>query len=295
MPIQEFLDFLNQEKRYSKHTVKSYSVDLGQCRAFLYDEFDCDDILKSDRKMLRAWVVYLLEEGLSSKSVNRKISALQSFFDYFRRRGVVSGNPAKQLTRPKIAKKLPVFVDEQGMNKLLDQHEFADDIYGFRDKLMITLFYLSGIRLSELIGLKQSDLDTEKQTVKVLGKRNKERVLPISKELAIELENFVLQKEREGITERGYLFFTDRGQKLNEKFVYRKVNRYLSLVATQKKRSPHVLRHTFATHMLNNGAEINSVKEMLGHSSLVATQVYTHNTVEKLKRAYQSAHPRSDK
>lgn len=296
MPYSRYIDYIRKEKRYSPHTVKSSETDLRQCFDYLHQEFELTKPATFTSKHLRSWFVSLLENELSPRTVNRKISSLNSYFDFLVREGVVEANPVKKIVRPKTAKRLPVFVDNQGMDDLFSGELFDDTLYGDRDRVMLELFYACGVRLSELINIKDNDADLSTNTLKVLGKRNKQRIIPLNQHITSALRAFKQRKEEEGVVvEGGYLFFTDNNKKLYEKFVYRRVNNYLSHVATIKKKSPHVLRHTFATHMLNNGADLNAIKEILGHANLAATQVYTHNTIEKLKKVYQQAHPRSDK
>ncbi|MEQ8908453.1 MAG: tyrosine-type recombinase/integrase [Vicingaceae bacterium] len=291
MHISEFLIYLEKERRYSRHTLKAYQTDLEQLQGFLTEEFDEPSIEKCSPQMLRTWLVSLMEKELSSKTVNRKISSVKTFFNYLRRKKVIKLSPTSKVSSPKVEKSLPHYVKANEMDHLLDSIEFTNDFPGQRDRLILELLYATGIRLSELIKLKESNLDFGANTLKVLGKRNKERIVPLSQGLAAALRQYLVLKN--GVQQTPYLFVTDKGKKLYSKFVYRKVNSYLGLVSTIKKKSPHVLRHTFATHMLNNGADLNTIKEILGHANLSATQVYTHNSIEKLKNIYKQAHPRA--
>jgi integrase/recombinase XerC len=291
MPFSDFLSYLKNEKRYSSHTIKAYENDLAQFSGFLDEVYGEDDPLKAIPSALRSWVVALLDEGVSARSVNRKISTLKSYYKFHKRKGDIDSLPTAQLQSPKQKKQLPAFLKESEMDLLLDQVKFEEGFSGLRDRILIEILYSSGMRLSELIGLKLSDLDLMGQTVKVLGKRNKERIIPLHKGLIDLLKTYLDQ--RSGVAQTAQLIVTDKGKKIYPKFVYRKVNYYLSQVTSLSKRSPHVLRHTFATHMLNNGADLNTIKEILGHANLSATQVYTHNSIEKLKHIYKQAHPRA--
>ena len=289
-----FLKYLQFEKRFSVNTVKSYENDLRQFNEFTEIEFNQEGIRQINEKNIRAWIVSLMEKDFSSISINRKISTLKTFFKFLLREGYIKSNPMDKVVSPKNAKKLPVFVEEKQINNLLDEFEFGDDFAGIRNRTIIETFYSTGMRLSELIGLKNTSVDFQNSTVKVLGKRNKERILPLNTSFIKLLKEYIESRDSEfGKLNHEYLFVTDKGNKLYEKFVYRLVNRYLTLVTTIEKRSPHILRHTFATHLLNHGADLNAIKELLGHANLSATQVYTHNTFEKLKTIYKQAHPRA--
>jgi integrase/recombinase XerC len=244
--------------------------------------------------MVRKWIVKLMDEGDTSRTVNRKLSALKSFYKFLQKEGVVNFNPLDKITAPKVSKRLPVFVDEKQMDNLLDDVEFGNDFTGNRNKLIIEMFYFTGIRLSELINIKRSDIDFHNLTIKVLGKRNKERIIPVNKDFMDRILDFLKFKAKETVIAGTDNLFTGKtGKKLYPKAVYRIINTYLKLVTSIEKRSPHVIRHTFATHMLNHGADLNAIKELLGHANLSATQVYTHNTFEKLTRIYKQAHPRA--
>jgi integrase/recombinase XerC len=291
-PMQQFLDFLENEKRFSRHTLLSYRNDLEQLSAYLKSAYEIDDIARADHFQVRSWIVEMLDEGISPRTVNRKITSLKSFFRFLLRQKTVSVNPMLKILSPKTAKRLPVFVEQQGMDNLLEQMEFEPTFAGMQDKLILEVFYGTGMRLAELIHIKPPDIDLNKMTIKVLGKRNKERIVPFNQTLRDSLVRFISQREKEGYG-NAVFFFTKDQKKLDRKFVYRMVRAYLSKVTTVNKKSPHVLRHTFATHMLNNGADLNAIKELLGHASLSATQVYTHNTIEKLKNIHQNAHPKA--
>lgn len=292
MYIGTFLNYLKYEKRYSAHTIRSYQNDLNSFYQYYQQQGIDFDEYYSDYKHIRGWIVSLMKKNISPRSVNRKISALKSFFKYLKKQGIIRQNPMTRIVSPKTKKRLPVFVEETQMNVLLDDVEFGDTFNGIRNKLIILIFYLSGIRLSELINIKINEIDFHNNSFKVIGKRNKERIIPISGEMKGFLKNYLHQRsEVEGSGQTPFLFITDKSKPVYSKLVYRIINKYLALVTTIDKKSPHVLRHTFATHMLNNGADLNAIKELLGHSNLSATQVYTHNTFEKLKKIYNQAHP----
>lgn len=288
MHKEKFLNFLEFEKRYSKHTLISYQTDLTQFHLFLSTEYDISTVKEITHHLIRTWIATLLESGITARSVNRKITTLKSYFKFLIQEDIVSENPTRKIISPKNSKKLPVFVEKSKMDSLLSEIEFPDSFEGERDKLIIDVFYMTGIRLSELLSLKINDIDQSNQTIKVLGKRNKERIIPLSINLLNDILNF---SEKHKIN--NYIFVNFEGKNLSSKKVYIIVNKCLSMVSSIEKKSPHVLRHTFATHMLNNGADINSIKEILGHSNLSATQVYTHNTIDRLKSIYKQAHPRA--
>lgn len=289
---QSFLDYLKFEKRYSQHTLISYENDLAQFFAYLASQFDSPAVEEISALFIRSWLAELKEEGISSKTINRKISTLKSFFKYQLKTGVLKETPMTTVTAPKISKRLPVFVEEKDMATLFEHVEFADTWKGRTDKLVIRLFYATGMRLSELIQLKESQLDVSNSQVKVLGKGNKERIIPLSKELVDELLTYMKDKPVKADGTK-HLFVTEKGKALQPRSVYASVKEMLSLVTTLQKKSPHILRHSFATHLMNHGADLNAVKELLGHSSLAATQIYTHNSIEKLKEVFNKAHPKA--
>ncbi len=290
-----FINYLKFEKRYSPHTTTAYKKDLNQFDSFLRSEYEVDEVNDISYQMVRSWIVELMEQEISARSVNRKLSALKSYFKYLTKEELIDVNPMPRIQSPKTSKKLPVFVDSESMEALFSDELFSDDFEGIRDRLILEMFYMTGVRLSELINLKDSDIDFYQQNIKVLGKRNKERLIPIPKGLIDSIKKYleIRNKSIEVIEQNDYFYVTIKGKKLYEKLAYRIVNLYLGKVSTLQKKSPHVLRHTFATHMLNNGADLNAIKEILGHSNLAATQIYTHNTIEKLKNIYKQAHPRA--
>jgi len=293
MNIKEsFLQYLSAEKRYSRHTVTSYNNDLNQFFSWLERERPGADAGAVTQGDVRGWMVSLLESGAASGTVHRKISALRSLFRYMRRHEMISTDPVAGLKLPKKSKKLPVFVAEDALGNLLDEFRFGDNFSGLRDRTVVEFLYLTGMRRSELINLRDTDVDLSAGQVRVTGKRGKQRIIPLSAGFVRSLRTYLAAREESGFA-GNWFFVTDRGNKMYDKGVYNLVTRYLAMVTTIEKKSPHVLRHTFATHMLNRGADLNSIKELLGHASLSATQVYTHNTFEQLKKIYKQAHPRA--
>lgn len=288
-----FSDYIKHEKRYSQHTIQAYLRDLEQFTTYLHEQYDIDDPCNAGHQHIRSWLVQLMEEGLSTRSVLRKLSTLKSYYKYLLRNDLIDINPTLVVIPPKTAARNPEFVDEGQMNILFDNINFGDDFNGSRDKLILEIFYGTGIRLSELIEIMEEDISLSNKTIKVLGKRNKERLIPLTNKIEEQLSNYRTMKNNSGFGAENHLLLTEQGKKLYPRLVYRIVNKYLSQVTTLTKKSPHILRHTFATHMLNHGADLNAVKEFLGHANLAATQVYTHNTVEKLKKVYKQAHPRA--
>ncbi len=290
--IESFFKYLSFEKRYSPHTIEAYRKDLDQFQDFLKSVFEITDVAEANHTHLRSWVVSLMESDLSPRSANRKIATLKSLYKFLLSRNYIEINPASKLKPLKTARNLPSFIKEEEISTLLDKVEFSDDFAGKRDQLLLELFYATGMRLSELTGLKDSDLSTHNKTLKVLGKRNKERIIPISETLILLAEDYKKRKKEEGMNSE-FLILTDAGKKSYPMFIQRKVKSYLQAVTTLSKKSPHILRHSFATHLLNKGADLNAVKDLLGHTSLAATQVYTHNSIEKLKAAFDQAHPKA--
>ncbi len=295
MKFQDFIIYLETEKRYSSHTVLAFKTDLQQFSVYLEGNYEVLDMKEASFPMVRSFVVDLMEKEYKPKSVNRKLSSLKTYFNFLRKKGIIVVNPAAKITSLKTPKQLVKTVSLEEMQKLLlEEGVFADTHAGIRDRAIIELLYATGIRRSELIELKLNGLDFNAYTIKVTGKRNKTRVIPFPKSIAkslIEYQN--IRPNNENKTET--FFLTEKGNKLDPKLVYNVVKQYLSLVTTSNKKSPHVLRHTYATHLLNKGADVNDIKELLGHSSLNATQIYTHNSFEKLKEAYNQTHPREHK
>lgn len=292
--IQPFLNFLKFEKRYSQHTIISYQNDLTGFFDFVITQFGETQLSHITHTFIRSWLASLKDEGLTAKSINRKISTLKSFFKYQVKLGEVKQTPMAKVVAPKSEKRLPNFVADKDIHTLFEHVEFPDTWKGQTERLLLQLFYQTGMRLSEAIHLKETNINFSNSTLKVLGKGNKERVIPVQPELKKEIQLY-LEKKKTEFTDSlpDTLLVSEKGKPLQPRAVYTSVKSYLSLVTTIQKRSPHVLRHTFATHLMNNGADLNAVKELLGHSSLAATQVYTHNTIEKLKNIYKKAHPKA--
>ena len=293
MLTDSFLDYLRYERNYSEKTVLAYGEDISQLREFAQERMEKFDPAEVKPELVREWIVSLMDQGYTSTSVNRKLSSLRSFYKYLLRQGEVSVDPLRKITGPKNKKPLPSFLKESEMNKLLDDTDFGEGFKGCRDRLIIEMFYATGMRLSELIGLDDKDVDFSASLLKVTGKRNKQRLIPFGDELKETMLEYV-DIRNEMISGRSDAFFVrENGERLYKNLVYNLVKRNLSKVVTLKKRSPHVLRHTFATTMLNNDAELGAVKELLGHESIATTEVYTHATFEELKKVYKQAHPRA--
>ncbi len=294
MSYQEsFLKYLKFEKRYSGHTITAYKKDLDQFETFLFKRVGDFNILKVDRNMIRQWIVSLMELGDTPKTVVRKVTSIKSFFKYLMRQELIESSPASMVITPKVPKKLPCFVDENSLHVLLDCGYFQQDFEGIRDKLMVSLFYGSGMRLSELKNLKDTDILQAESLVRVLGKNRKERIIPYPRSMNPLITEYLSCRNSEFPVGCPVLFVTAKGKPVYEKLIYRIVRKYLSFVTTLEKKSPHVLRHTYATHLLDRGADLNAVKELLGHSNLAATQIYTHTSTEKIQRIYKQAHPRA--
>lgn len=291
-PLNAFLAYLQFEKRYSIHTITAYSNDLIQFFDFVETQYEGIPFTHLTGTMVRSWLASMKEVEMTGKTLNRKISSLKSFFKYQIQQGQLVKSPMETVISPKISKRLPAFVAENDMEQLMLNLSFAEGWKGITEKMVIQLFYATGMRLSELIQCKENQLDISKRVIKVVGKGNKERILPISLELATALKNYIAEKPSEAIG-NSHLFVTEKGKALQPRAVYTFVKFHLSQVTTLQKKSPHILRHSFATHLMNNGADLNAVKELLGHSSLAATQVYTHNTIEKLKEVFSKAHPKA--
>ncbi|GAB4303063.1 MAG: tyrosine recombinase XerC [Marinilabiliales bacterium] len=295
MLVKGFLDYLQFEKRYSPLTIISYKNDLHQFESFCKEQLSETNLLNISNKDIRLWVVSLVESGITPISIKRKVSSIKSFYKYLLKEGFTEINPTSKLVLPKTEKKLPEFIDDKEINLLLDQYEFGENFEGIRNKLIIEFLYSFGIRRAELIELTDNNVNLTDLTIKVTGKRNKQRIIPFSNTLIDDIKKYLSVRQAENIVcQENYFFLTKKGNKIYGNLVYRIVKKYLQLVTTLEKKSPHVLRHTFATHMLNNGADLNAIKELLGHANLSATQVYTHNTFEKLKLIYKQAHPRAN-
>lgn len=292
--IKEFTDYLRVEKRYSDHTIRAYNDDLIQYATFLQTQPDRKAIITSLQADIRNWVIDLVEEECTPRTLRRKIASLKAFFNYYIRNDKMKINPAEGVILPKLNKTLPGFIKESSIEDLFSKNLFTNDFKGLRDKFVLELFYATGMRLSELVNIKKIDFDLSRGEVKILGKRNKERIVPLTQNIIHLLEEYsdITDKHFEQNTIE-YLILTDKGEKTYPRMIQRLVEKYLSLSTTLEKRSPHLIRHTFATHMLNNGADLNAVKELLGHANLAATEIYTHNTYEKLKTIYKQAHPRA--
>jgi len=292
--IQPFLDYLKFEKRYSVHTISSYQQDINSFFEFLDQTFGSMPMESISPTYIRSWLAGMKENKMTAKTINRKLSALRSFFKYHLKRGGISQMPTVNVIAPKISKRLPVFMKESETKELLETLAAgSEDWKSLNARMLITLFYSTGMRLSELIGLREKQLDLSRSQIRVLGKGNKERLIPISQDVISLIKDYQQQKTANLEQEEDFLLVTEKGRKLYPKYAYVLVNKHLGGAITLDKKSPHVLRHTFATHLMNNGADLNAVKELLGHASLAATQVYTHNTIEKLKNVHKKAHPKA--
>jgi len=289
-----FFKYLTYEKRYSPHTLTSYRTDLGRFAEYLQQTYGIQDPAEADHTIIRSWIVSLLQNKMEARSVNRKIACLRSYYKFLLKTGAITQNPMLKVTAPKAGKKLPAFLPQETMQQLFEQIPFPDTFEGWRDKTILELLYGTGMRLSELIGLQENSIDFHKKTIRVLGKGQKERILPINTALESCLKTYLKQKALEfPDNHAAALLVTAKMQPLYPKLVYRIVKNYTGMVTTSQHRNPHMLRHTFATHLLDNGADLNAIKELLGHSSLAATQVYTHNSIEKLKAIFEKAHPKA--
>jgi integrase/recombinase XerC len=292
--LDAFLDYLKYEKRYSPHTVISYQNDIRAFYEYLQAAFGEMTIGEINHSLVRSWLASMKERKISAKSINRKISSLRSFFKYHLKRGHLASSPMGQVIAPKIGKRLPVFVREDEARQLIASlNSSAEDWKTLNAKMLITLFYATGMRLSELIGLREKQIDVSRSQIRVWGKGNKERIIPVSPDLIRTIQDYREKKAPQFGRTGDFLLVTEKGKKLYPKYAWLLVNKHLGETSTLDKKSPHVLRHSFATHLMNNGADLNAVKELLGHASLAATQVYTHNTIEKLKDVHKKAHPKA--
>jgi len=296
MPFKSFTDYLLLEKKYSKLTVAAYENDLKTFKKFIKEEYDSNDIQSINYPQIRNWIVFLVESNISNRSINRKMSSLNTYYKFLMKIGEIQTNPLAKHKALKTSKKIQIPFSETEINRVLDELHFEDDFEGVRNRLIIELFYSTGIRRIELVELKLTSVDFNNKTLKVLGKRNKERIVPLIRPVLDTMNKYLKSRSSlEFINDYENLFLTKKGVKIYETLVYRIINDYFSIASTKVKKSPHILRHSFATHLLNQGADLNAVKELLGHSSLAATQVYTHNSIAELKKVHLNAHPRSKK
>ena len=292
----KFQDYLQLEKNYSQHTSLAYLADLNFFHDYIKKEFDQENLLEVNYSLIRSWIVLLSDKGISNTSINRKVSSLKAFYKFLLKTKQIESSPLLKHKALKTQKKLQIPFSEKELDAVLNQIPFQDGFEGVRDKLIIDLFYSTGIRRTELINLKFQNVDLSNNTIKVLGKRNKERLIPMLPNLKNQIKKYLIERsDLQTISDKEYFFLLLNGVKMNDSFVYRIINYYFSNVSEKVKKSPHILRHTFATHLLNNGADINSVKELLGHSSLASTQVYTNSSLSELKKVYNNAHPRNEK
>lgn len=296
MNRRQFIQYIRYEKRFSEHTVQAYSNDLDQLSKYLSAHYEINDPARAEAVHIRSWTVSMMEAGYHANSIRRKISTLKAFYHFLQKRKIIQDNPMRRVIAPKTGKRLPANVQAAEINQLLDHLTFDTDYRGRRERMILELLYGTGIRRSELIGLQLSDIDWARALLRVRGKRGKERHIPISRHLMDLLKAYVkLREQAFGENALPNLLLTDSGKPLYPKLVYNTVRRYLSMITTSEQRGPHALRHSFATHLSENGADLNAIKELLGHSNLAATQIYTHNSIERLKQIYQQAHPKAEK
>ncbi len=294
MRRQTFFNFLEHEKRFSPHTIKAYKNDLGQFFTFTESMYELNSASNIRHIHIRSWIVDLMQQQVSARSVNRKLSSLKTYFKFLLKRRFIDKNPMLKIVAPKTGKRLPVAVNKKHLEDLFEKVDFGADYSGARNRMILELLYSTGMRRAEMINLSLNDVDFTKNYLKVMGKGAKERLVPFSSNLRTVLKNYIaIRNENFPKGEKVYLFLTDKGKKLYPKLVYNLVKRYLSLITTVEQRSPHVLRHSFATHLSDNGADLNAIKELLGHANLSATQIYTHNSIEKLRKVYDQAHPKA--
>jgi integrase/recombinase XerC len=294
MPIKSFIDYLTFEKKYSEHTIIAYQKDLSTFRDFCIEEYGSQDLLIIHYPQIRSWIVQLVDSGITNRSVNRKVSSLKSFYKFLQKTKQIEDTPLRKHQSLKVSKRVQVPFSEKEISNVIGNLEKAEDFKSMRNKLIVELFYSTGIRRNELINIKINDIDFSNGTLKVLGKRNKERYIPLITIVQDSIKNYLLERMKVDSVDQ-YLFLTNGQKKTYPVLVYRIINDYFSTVSSKVKKSPHVLRHSFATHLLNEGADLNSVKELLGHASLASTQVYTHSSLGKIKEVYNQAHPRSKK
>lgn len=290
--ITDFLQYLRFEKRFSRHTLDAYQNDLSAFSGYISSQFDTDEIENISHFHIRSWLASMKDEKNTARTLNRKLSSLNSFYKYLLRQQLVQKNPVKQLHSLKLPERLPAYLKEQETKYLLEEQQFDEGFKGHTDRMICELLYQSGMRRQELIQLREADVEWSLGQLRVLGKGNKERLIPVHPVLLDELRNYINEKKKMGLNDQGHLLVLENGEPLYAMYVYRTVKKYLSIATTLQKKSPHVLRHTFATHLLNNGANIQAIKDLLGHSSLAATQVYTHNNISKLKEIHKQNHPR---
>ncbi len=293
--LSAFLNYIELEKRFSSHTVKAYSNDLSQFYSFLQSTYEFSEPTQITHFEIRSWMVDLIDLGMTSKTINRKLSTLKSYFRFLLKKNWIEKNPMLKVISPKNPSRLPEYIEEDDLLAVFEKMQWQKDFVGIRNYLIIRLLYETGMRRSELIGIHLDDMNIEGRTIKVLGKANKERIIPFGIELLNIIQNYLKERAQLQIEDTKHLFLTEKGKKLYPKLIYTVVTKNLAMVTTQQKRSPHVLRHSFATHMSNNGAELNAIKTLLGHANLSATQIYTHNSIERLKEVYKLAHPKAKK
>lgn len=293
MLVQKFIDYLRLEKKYSHHTVAAYQKDIETFQTFLFKEFSDSAVSKANYSQIRSWIIHLVDCEISNRTINRKISSLNSYYKFLLKIQSIELNPLGKHKALKVSKKIQIPFSEVEVNTVLDRIP-TDTFEGLRDKLIVELFYSTGIRRIELVQLQLQDVDVSQSLIKVLGKRNKERFIPLIPSVLKTYESYCIKRAQlKTIKDASVLFLTQKGARIYEMLVYRVITTYFDTVSSKVKKSPHILRHSFATHLLNNGADLNAVKELLGHSSLAATQVYTHNSVSELKKVYEKSHPRT--
>jgi len=294
MSLLPFNDYLLLEKKYSKHTVNAYVKDLLEFTKFNKDTFNQEKIDNATYSQIRSWIISLVDSGIQNRTINRKISSINSYYKFLLKTDAIKVNPLAKHKALKVSKKVQIPFSQEEVKKVLDEFDFDNTFEDVRDKLIIELFYSTGIRRAELVQLQLTDIDLSNKNLKVLGKRNKERYLPLLESVLNTIKMYLMKREElENIVNKETLFLTKSGYKIYETLVYRIINNYFSKASSKVKKSPHILRHSFATHLLNQGADLNAVKELLGHSSLAATQVYTHNSIAELKKVYAKSHPRN--